>query len=76
MIGSGIVPFYFGLNFSGLKWQKNLVLLSIFITWLRAFFAVQIIVHSSFSCQNGNFCFKLVASSEILVTMEAKMVAT
>ena len=63
------VSFYRNLNFSQLKWQNN------FFKWIHN-------AQSNFSVRNfitlilGEFSFKLVASSKILVAMATKVVAT
>ena len=67
------LSFYLNLNFSRLKWQKNLNFTSEFIT-LRAIFFLS--GHVDFSRWAGDLCFKLVASAKILVAMATKVVAT
>ena len=68
------ISFYFCLNFGRLKWQKNK-----FHKWIpnaQRIFSVRMIVWTSsqfflidFSCQAGNFHFKLVTISKILITV-------
>ena len=67
------VSFHRNLNFSQLKWQKN------FYKWVHNaqsnFFSSEF-YYVDCSCQAGDFSFKLVASSKILVAMVTKVVAT
>ena len=71
----GLLASCFSFNFSGLKWETKLNLTSEFImnpafSFCPDFYSVD------FSGWAGDFCFKLVTSSKILVAMATKMVAT
>ena len=66
---------YLNLNFSQLKWQKNLNFTSEFIT-LRAIFFCPEFYHVDFIRRAGDFSFKLGASAKILVTMATKVIKT
>ena len=71
------LSFYLNLNFSRLKWQKNLNFTSEFIRLSsEQFFFRPKFYHDDFSCRAGDFIFKLVASSKFLVAMAGSISCT